>query len=241
MKNNIENLFNNLPNMVSLLTLISGLTSIRFAFLQEWKLSLSLIIVATVFDFLDGWLARRYNKTSKFGAELDSLSDFISFGVAPAIIIFLWSLQYVGLIGWVPVLIFSICSALRLARFTADLNILDVRIKVQEHFIGVPSPAAAALVLLPILISFETNTQLNQYPFLIIIYMVFIGYLMISKIPTISFKKFTINKKFQHWIFLLLLVLFVFLVTKFWTILIIFTIIYFLSIIITVYKNKIPS
>ncbi len=238
MKNNIENLFINLPNMISLLTLISGLTSIRFAFLQEWKLSLSLIIVATVFDFLDGWLARRYNKTSKFGAELDSLSDFISFGVAPAIIIFLWSLKYVGSIGWVPVLIFSICSALRLARFTADLNILDVRIKVQEHFIGVPSPAAAALVLLPIFISFETNIELNQYPFLIIIYMIFIGYLMISKIPTISFKKFTINKKFQHWIFLLLLVLFVFLVTKFWTILIIFTIFYFLSIIITVYKNK---
>ena len=241
MQNKIENLFNNLPNMVSLLTLISGLTSIRFAFLQEWKLSLSLIIVATVFDFFDGWLARRYNKTSKFGAELDSLSDFISFGVAPAIIIFLWSLKYVGSIGWIPVLIFSICSALRLARFTADLNILDVRIKVQEHFIGVPSPAAAALVLLPIFISFETNIELNQYPFLIIIYMIFIGYLMISKIPTISFKKFTINKKFQHWIFLLLLVLFVFLVTKFWTILIIFTIFYFLSIIITVYKNKIPS
>ena len=183
MQNKIENLFNNLPNMVSLLTLISGLTSIRFAFLQEWKLSLSFIIAATVFDFLDGWLARRYNKTSKFGAELDSLSDFISFGVAPSIIIFLWSLQYVGVIGWVTVLIFSICSALRLARFTADLNILDVQIKVQEHFIGVPSPAAAALILLPILISFETNFQLNQYPFLIIIYMVFIGYLMISKIP----------------------------------------------------------
>lgn len=241
MKNDLDNLFNNLPNIVSLLTLISGLTSIRFAFLQEWKLSLSLIIAAAVFDFFDGWLARRYNKTSKFGAELDSLSDFISFGIAPAIIIFLWSLQYVGSIGWVPVLIFAICSALRLARFTADLNILDVQIKVQEHFTGVPSPAAAALVLLPILISFETNIQLNQYPFLIIIYMIFIGYLMISKIPTISFKKFTINKKFQHWIFLLLLMLFVFLITKFWLIIIILTIFYFVSIIITVYKNIIPN
>ena len=143
------------PNFITLLSLSSGFTSIRFSLKGEWELAIYLILLATIFDFFDGWFARKLKSGSNFGAELDSLSDFVSFGVAPSILVFLWSTSTLGSIGWGITLFFVICSALRLARFTADIYLTNRPIDHKEYFTGVPSPAAAGLILLPILIYFE--------------------------------------------------------------------------------------
>ena len=108
------------PNFITLLSLSSGFTSISFSLNGEWEIAIYLILLATIFDFFDGWFARKLKSGSNFGAELDSLSDFVSFGVAPSFLIYLWSTNTLGSLGWGATLFFVICSALRLARFTAD-------------------------------------------------------------------------------------------------------------------------
>src|SRR6185369_553783 len=115
-----------IPNMLTLTALCAGLTSVKFALTQKWELAVIAILVAALFDALDGRIARLLDSTSKFGAELDSLSDFISFGVAPALILYLWSLQDLGRIGWAISLLFSACMALRLARFNTKLDNADL-------------------------------------------------------------------------------------------------------------------
>ena len=109
------------PNFITLLSLSSGFTSISFSLKGEWEIAIYLILLATIFDFFDGWFARKLKSGSNFGAELDSLSDFVSFGVAPSFLIYLWSTNTLGSLGWGATLFFVICSALRLARFTADI------------------------------------------------------------------------------------------------------------------------
>ena len=143
------------PNFITLLSLSSGFTSIRFALKEEWEIAIYLILLATIFDFFDGWFARKLKSGSNFGAELDSLSDFVSFGVAPSFLIYLWSTNLLGSLGWGATLFFVICSSLRLARFTADIYITNKPIDKNEFFTGVPSPAAAGLILLPLFIFFE--------------------------------------------------------------------------------------
>ena len=145
------------PNFITLLSLSSGFTSIRFSLKEEWEIAIYLILLATIFDFFDGWFARKLKSGSNFGAELDSLSDFVSFGVAPSFLIYLWSTYSLGSLGWGATLFFVICSALRLARFTADIYITNKPIDNNEYFVGVPSPAAAGLILLPLFIFFEFN------------------------------------------------------------------------------------
>jgi len=132
-----------IPNLVTLLCLASGFTSIRFSLNGEWKIAIYLILLASIFDFFDGWFARKLKSGSNFGAELDSLSDFVSFGVAPSLLIYLWSTHTLGSLGWGATLFFVICSALRLARFTADIYIINKPIDNNEFFVGLPSPAAA--------------------------------------------------------------------------------------------------
>ena len=131
------------PNFITLLSLSSGFTSIRFSLNGELEIAIYLILLATIFDFFDGWFARKLKSKSNFGAELDSLSDFVSFGVAPSFLIYLWSTNTLGSLGWGATLFFVICSALRLARFTADIYITNKPIDDNEYFVGLPSPAAA--------------------------------------------------------------------------------------------------
>jgi CDP-diacylglycerol--serine O-phosphatidyltransferase len=132
-----------IPNTITILSLCCGLTSIRFTLIEEWKIAIYLIIFASIFDFFDGWFARKLKGGSNFGAELDSLSDFVSFGIAPSLLIYYWSLNELNSLGWSISLFYAVCSALRLARFTADIYLTTKPIDTSLYFTGVPSPAAA--------------------------------------------------------------------------------------------------
>ena len=226
------------PNFVTLLSLSSGFTSISFSLNNEWKIAVYLILLATIFDFFDGWFARKLKSNSNFGAELDSLSDFVSFGVAPSILIYLWSTNTLGSLGWGATLFFVICASLRLARFTADIYITNKPIDDKEYFVGIPSPAAAGLILLPLFIFFEYDFEFFKNGYLNFFTTLIIGFMMISKIPTISLKKININKKYKTWIFLIFVIISVALVSKIWITLTITFGIYLISIVYTIYKSR---
>ena len=226
-----------IPNSITVLSLCSGLTSIRFSFNEEWKISIYLILLAAFFDFFDGWFARKLKGGSNFGAELDSLSDFISFGVAPSLLIFFWSLHNLNSFGWSISLFFSACAALRLARFTADIYITTKPIDQSIHFVGVPSPAAAGLSLLPLFIFFEFDFSILQNSYLNLVNLLIIGFLMVSKIPTISLKNINFSSKNSSWVLLLLVIICIGFISNLWLTLIIITLLYIISIIYTVIKN----
>ena len=226
------------PNFITLLSLSSGFTSIRFSLNGELEIAIYLILLATFFDFFDGWFARKLKSKSNFGAELDSLSDFVSFGVAPSFLIYLWSTHTLGSLGWGVTLFFVICSALRLARFTADIYITNKPIDNNEYFVGVPSPAAAGLILLPLFVYFEFNLNFLQNEYLNLFITLIVGLMMISKIPTISLKKININQKYKTFIFLLFVVVSVALISKIWLTLVIVFVFYLLSIGYTIIKSR---
>ena len=179
-----------IPNVLTLAALCSGLTAVRFGLQGEFKLAVIAVIVAAIFDALDGRVARRLGVTSQFGAELDSLSDFLCFGVTPALVLYMSSLKDGGALGWVVTLMFPICSALRLARFNTGL-LADTPPPAWtgSYFTGVPAPAGALLALIPLLVSFEIEAVWPRHPLLVGIVLVGVGGLMVSRIPTFSFKK----------------------------------------------------
>ena len=226
------------PNFITLLSLSSGFTSIRFSINSEWELAIYLILLATIFDFFDGWFARKLKSGSNFGAELDSLSDFVSFGVAPSFLIYMWSTNSLGSLGWGATLFFVICSSLRLARFTADIYITNKPIDNNEFFVGLPSPAAAGLILLPLFIYFEFNLNFLKNGYLNLLITVIIGFMMISRIPTISLKKINISQKYKTWIFLIFVIVSVALISKIWLTLVIVSGFYVLSIAYTIFKSR---
>src|SRR3954471_15751050 len=147
------------PNAVTALALCSGLTGIRFAISGQWGAAVAAIMVAAVLDGMDGRIARMLNGASRFGAELDSLSDVIAFGVSPALILYLWSLQYWPRIGWLFALAYAVCMALRLARFNARIDVEDQPHKSAGFLTGVPAPAGAALLLLPVYLWLAADQQ----------------------------------------------------------------------------------
>jgi CDP-diacylglycerol--serine O-phosphatidyltransferase len=179
-----------IPNILTLAALCSGLTAIRFALQGEMRLAVIAIIVAAIFDALDGRVARRLGVTSQFGAELDSLSDFLCFGVTPALVLYLASLKDGGALGWVVTLMFPICSALRLARFNTGL-LADTPPPAWtgSFFTGVPAPAGALLALIPLVVSFEAEAAWPRHPLAVGVTLVVVGGLMVSRLPTFSFKK----------------------------------------------------
>ena len=179
-----------IPNVLTLAALCSGLTAVRFGLREQFPLAVIAIIVAAIFDALDGRVARRLGVTSQFGAELDSLSDFLCFGVAPALVLYLASLKDGGALGWVATLMFPICSALRLARFNTGL-LADTPPPAWtgSYFTGVPAPAGALLALIPLLVSFEIEAAWPRHPLLVGAVLVAVGGLMVSRLPTFSFKK----------------------------------------------------
>jgi CDP-diacylglycerol--serine O-phosphatidyltransferase len=179
-----------IPNVLTLAALCSGLTAIRFGLMGEFHLAVLAILVAAIFDALDGRVARRLGVTSRFGAELDSLSDFLCFGVSPALVLYLVSLRDAGALGWVVTLMFPMCSALRLARFnTALLSDTPPPAWTGSYFTGVPAPAGALLALVPLMISFEANSSWPRHPLVVGTVLVGVGGLMVSRLPTFSFKK----------------------------------------------------
>jgi CDP-diacylglycerol--serine O-phosphatidyltransferase len=183
-----------LPNMLTLIGVCIGLTSIRFALDGRFELAIIAIIFAALIDGLDGRIARLIKGTSKVGKELDSLTDMISFGVAPAFIMFFWKLNTLGKFGWLLCLIYVICVALRLARFNINSN--QEPSWRDNFFEGVPSPAGGILVLTPLIVSLS-GFDLYQLNYDIIVPTFFIGtsFLLISKFPTYSFKKIVIPRR----------------------------------------------
>src|SRR6476646_9558797 len=179
-----------IPNVLTLAALCSGLTAIRFGLQGEFRPAVIAVIVAAIFDALDGRVARRLGVTSRFGAELDSLSDFLCFGVAPALVLYLASLKDGGALGWVVTLMFPICSALRLARFnTALVADTPPPAWTGSYFTGVPAPAGALLALVPLVVSFEAEAAWPRHPLVVGTALVVVGGLMVSRLPTFSFKK----------------------------------------------------
>lgn len=175
-----------LPNAITAAALCSGLTGIRFAIDDQWTYAIGLVVLAGVLDGIDGRIARLLNAQSRFGAELDSLADSLSFGVAPALILFLWSLQDWPRFGWFAALAFAICCALRLARFNARIDVDDQPHKSAGFLTGVPAPVGAGLAFTPFYLWHETGYGLLREPVLMAIWLTVIAVLMISNIATLS-------------------------------------------------------
>ncbi len=192
-----------LPNILTLIGVCIGLTSIKFAFDGKFELSVIAVIVAGVIDGLDGRIARLIKGTSKVGKELDSLTDVISFGVAPAFIMYFWALSEIGRLGWLISLIYVICVALRLARFNVSSG--GEPSWKDNFFEGIPSPAGGILVLMPLIYSFSEIQLFNpNYKMVVPILFIVISILLISKIPTYALKKIVVPRSMT--IFLLFVV-----------------------------------
>ncbi|WP_073833314.1 CDP-diacylglycerol--serine O-phosphatidyltransferase [Pseudovibrio exalbescens] len=187
-----------LPNVVTLLALCAGLTAIRMAFEARWEFAMGLIILAAVLDGLDGRVARLLKGTSRFGAELDSLADFVNFGVAPAIILYAWMLEEASSLGWIAAMIFAICGALRLARFNVALD-EDKPKWASKFFTGVPAPAGALTVLLPLYVERLGVPHWEELAMPIGLYTLLVGCLMVSQIPTFSGKQVG-NRISREWV-----------------------------------------
>lgn len=205
-----------IPNILTLLALCAGLTAIRFGLHEQWQQGVLAIVLAAILDGLDGRVARLLQGTSKFGAELDSLSDFVSFGVAPAMLLYCWTMQSAGGLGWAIVLLYTVCCGLRLARFNTMLGQADMPPYAYNFFTGVPAPAAAGVVLLPMVASFEFGGGFFDRPLVVSVFLLGVAFLMVSTIPTFSFKKVRIPNPWVLPMLLIIGLLAAFLVTEPW-------------------------
>lgn len=186
------------PNAVTALALCFGLTGVRFAIAGEWEKAVGTIVVAGVLDGLDGRVARLLKAESRFGAELDSLSDVIAFGVAPAVILFLWSLNYVPKYGWVIALAHAVCCALRLARYNAAIDAEVQPRKSAGYFTGVPAPAGAAMALLPLILWLATDGWPPlQATYVVAPWTLIVAFLMISDLATYGWSSFRLRREFR--------------------------------------------
>ena len=177
------------PNVITLLALCAGLTAIRMAFEDRYTLALAAIVFAAILDGIDGRLARLLKGTSRFGAELDSLADFVNFGVAPALILYFWGLHDLKSAGWIAAMVFAISAGLRLARFNVMIEDPDRPAWANNFFVGVPAPAGAITVLLPIYAAFLGLPRSEFLTWLTLFYTLAIASLMVSRLPVFSGKR----------------------------------------------------
>lgn len=227
-----------IPNIVTFLALTLGLTSIKFALEFKWEISVSLIVFASFLDNLDGKIARLLKSSSNFGVELDSLADFISFGVAPSMIIYFWTLSNGMENSWACVVFYSICASSRLAKFNTfsldEKN--DINIK---YFRGISTPAAAGLVLLPMMIYFRFENQFFLNPNLSAFMIIMSAILMISNVPSFSLKGLKIERSILPFVIIFFAGFLSLLFTDFWLAMILFISAYSLSIPFAIIKfNK---
>ncbi|MFN4157253.1 MAG: CDP-diacylglycerol--serine O-phosphatidyltransferase [Gemmobacter sp.] len=210
-----------LPNMVTILGLCAGLTAIRFVLAGRFDLAAALIVFAAVIDGLDGLLARKLNAASEIGGELDSLSDFVNFGVAPGIIVFQFALRQDFATGWVFVLIYSACTCLRLARFNVTKD--DPPPAGRPHFIGVPAPGGAMLALFPLFLHLEGLVDARALPEFYGLYLAGVGVLMVSRVPTLSSKAVRVRREWAVGVLIGGVVVAGLVVTRPWMMLVILT------------------
>lgn len=216
-----------LPNLVSVVGLCAGLTAIRFAIDGHIATAVALIGLAAALDALDGRLARMLKSESAIGAELDSLGDFVNFGVTPAIVLYLWGLKGEASLGWIAVLIYAICCMLRLARFNVGSKAANGEEPAERtSFIGVPSPAGAMLVLAPIYLAFCFPGDVHIPSGVIVFWMIAMGALMISRIRTPSLKRVTFYAEDARYILVALAALIAALLTYPWFTLMLLTVAY---------------
>ena len=228
-----------LPNILTLGGVCLGISSIKFSIEGNYGLAVNFILIAAILDALDGRIARLIKGTSEFGKELDSLTDFVSFGIAPVFVLYFWDLNKYGKLGWAITLVYSVCCVLRLARFNLT-KVEDSQEWKNNFFEGIPSPAGGLLILMPLIydltnLNFGVDVK-NLTPYLTII----IAVLLVSKIPTLALKKISISPKAT--VFLLLSIGVIFIALLFYTLetLLVFGIAYILSIPISIflYSNQ---
>ena len=226
-----------LPNLLTIIGVCLGISSIKFALDQNYSLAVIFIVFASILDALDGRIARLIKGTTEFGKELDSLTDFVSFGIAPAFILYFWELKNYGKIGWAITLIFSVCCVLRLARFNLTKISEDAEWKL-NYFEGVPSPAGAGLALLPLVYELSDLKLSIDIKNMTPIFVVIVALLLISKIPTYSLKKIKISSELSIFLLFGIVVIFISLIFFTFESLLIIGGIYILSIPLSFYTYK---
>ena len=231
-----------LPSVLTLIGVCLGISSIKFSMDGNFGFAVLFIIVAAILDALDGRVARLIKGTSEFGKELDSLTDFVSFGIAPVFVVYFWELNQLGRIGWLLVLLFSVCCVLRLARF--NLTKFDENEEWKMNFFqGIPSPAGGCLILFPIMFELSNFSALINLKVITPYLMAIVSVLLISKIPTFSFKKIAIQRKLTIFLFLGIGIICISLIFYTFETLVILGLIYFFLIPLGVlsYKKNISS
>jgi CDP-diacylglycerol--serine O-phosphatidyltransferase len=185
------------PSALTLLGLCSGATAIWFALGGDWKAGVAAIICAAIFDMLDGKLARMFGVSGAFGAQLDSLADLVSFGIAPGVLVYMWTLYHAQGAGWAFALIFCAASAIRLARFNVEQAESDPAAPPPSYFTGLPTPAAACLILLPMVLAFQFKDRAFSHPWLSAGMIALMSWLMVSRVPTLSLKNLHVPPAFK--------------------------------------------
>lgn len=232
-----------IPNFITLIGLVIGVSSIRFALDSKWEMSVYCILAATIIDGIDGRVARMLNASSPFGAELDSLCDMINFGLCPAILIYLWSFQQYEfrVISWAANLLYVVCMAIRLARFNTNAND-DSNILLKHFFMGVNAPCGALLAMLPIIMDFSISNifgfTFREHTLLINLYIIIIALLLPSRLATVSSKNFRIKPKFLYLSMIIAAVIIVFTFIYTWYMLTLLGVLYLLSIPYTEYLSR---
>ncbi|NBO19540.1 MAG: phosphatidylcholine/phosphatidylserine synthase [Proteobacteria bacterium] len=218
------------PNMITLAGLCCGLSAVRFAMAGRWELSVAFIVAAAIIDGMDGRVARMLGATSQFGAQLDSLSDFVCFGVAPVLTLYIWQLNQAGDIGWAVVLFFSVCAALRLARFNTALLDQKKEAWEKQFFTGIPSPAGGILALFPMVLSIVVGHSFAPHIMVTIAHVLIIGALMASRIPTFAGKHMRIKHEFVLPFMIVASILLVVFIIQPWLLLCLVSVAYIVSI-----------
>jgi CDP-diacylglycerol---serine O-phosphatidyltransferase len=228
-----------LPNILTIAGVCLGISSIKFSLDGNYSLAVNLILLAAILDALDGRIARLIKGTSEFGKELDSLTDFVSFGIAPVFVLYFWELNKYGKLGWAITLLYSVCCVLRLARFNLT-KIEENQEWKNNYFEGIPSPAGGLLILMPLIYEL-TNLNFNfEIKNITPYFTVIVAIMLVSKIPTLALKKISISSKTT--IFLLLFIGIIFISLLFYTLetLLIFGCVYLLSVPVSIflYNNQ---
>ena len=224
------------PNAVTALALSVGLSGVRFATMENWTLAAGAIVLAGILDGLDGRVARLINGESRFGAELDSLSDNVAFGVAPALVMYLWAMQHMPKFGWLLSLTLAISCALRLARFNARIDAEDQPHKSAGFLTGIPAPVGAGLAMLPLYLWFITQIDLFRHYSLVGPWMVVVAFLMISNTATFSWSSLRLRKNIRLEAILLIAIFGVALISVPWFTLSAISIVYILTVPFSIYS-----
>ncbi|MES2337412.1 MAG: phosphatidylcholine/phosphatidylserine synthase [Pseudomonadota bacterium] len=217
------------PNAITALALCAGLTAIRYAIGGEWERAVAFVIGAGILDGIDGRIARLLHGESRFGAELDSLADSISFGVSPALVIYLWSLHESPRVGWICALLYAVFCALRLARFNAMIDLSEQPHKSAGFLTGIPAPAGAGLAMLPMYIWFVTGEPLLRSPWVMAPWLALIALLMVSSVATFSWSSMKLRRNIRFEAIVVMVAIGAALITAPWQTLIVVCALYLLT------------